>query len=232
MKTILSALLLSFAMTSPSVAAEPDAAALGCKIQKSRAGWLKTLEQTETRWGVSVEAQLSILADEWGLTADDLPAIWRPDWTIPKRGLPSIAPGYQEATWNRYKFQTGNQTASFKSLSDMSDFIGWYISTSASQVGLLSGDAAGVFILWKKGPRYYQSRQWVSDTTMIYRSQHFALQAQQISEGFQTCFERNKNGRLIAEEAEAQNSAEESLIAKITKPFRPWSWKLRRGAAD
>lgn len=242
MKTLLSALMFSLVAASPAVAAEnASASALACKIQKDRTGWLQTLERTESRWGVTVEAQLALIAEEWGYTADDLPSFWRPGWTFPGRSLPSIPPGYQEATWNRYKFETGNKTASFKSFEDMSDFIGWYISTAADQVGLLPGDAGGIYILWKEGPRYYRSNQWVNNAAMIYRSQHFAHQAQQISEGFQTCFVEEPAALETADESPESTPPPETSGRKLQSSrerkkadgiIRQWSWRMKRGPAD
>ena len=72
-----------------------------CAVEHQKSGWLKTLEQTEKRWGVSSEAQLALIAEEWGLAPEDLPPWWRPSWTFPDRRVPGIQPGYFDATWTR-----------------------------------------------------------------------------------------------------------------------------------
>lgn len=231
MKSVLTSFMISASIfAAPLSSHASEETNLACKVQTKRSGWFKTLEQTERRWGISTEAQLAIIADEWGLTAKDLPSIWRPGWSFIGRRAPGLPVGYQDATWNRYKFETGNQSASYKDFSDLSDFIGWYLSSAADIVGLMPGDAAGMYILWKEGPRGYQSRRWLNNTGMIYRSEQFAMRAQEISNGFQTCIEQSHSESSPVTDMSAPSSSINP--SENRKVMRPWSWRYREGRID
>ena len=62
--------------TLPATAAEPltPSQALACRVLENRSDWMDIMEHTQTRWGLSVEAQLALFAEEWQLEADNLPS--------------------------------------------------------------------------------------------------------------------------------------------------------------
>lgn len=202
---------------------DPEQIPFYCELDQKRPGWVKTLQRTEVKWGITTEAQLALIAEEWGLGPNEIPAWWKPAWADAKRGRPSIAPGYLDATWERYEFETGNKHASYKELSDFSDFMGWYVSSAADQVGLLPGDAKGLYILWKRGVRYYQTGHWRTNTAMIYRSENFAERARQIAESMHACPEPK------GKHPTANFWGSFALPEGVARPFRGWSWRSKRG---
>ncbi|GEM_PF-5128294 len=240
-------LIILTSLGSPLAASEPQtpSAWIYCDVQHQRPSWINILERTEVKWGVSVEAQLALIAEEWGLEPGNLPAWWRPAWTDNRRGRPAIAPGYFDATWQRYEYETGNKNASYRELTDLSDFIGWYVASSADQVGLLPGDAQGLYVLWKRGVRYYQSGQWRSNTAMIYRSENFAERARIIGENIHSCLAPIEHVPPPAHGTPQTAGSPPAASARpnapydtfsfpngVAKPFRTWSWRSKRGSLD
>ena len=206
-----------------SAAGENAPASLSCEVKDRRPQWLSEFEDTERRWGVSAEAQLALISEEWGIEAGSLPSAWIPYWLNTSRKRPAIPPGYLDATWRRYEHETGNTHASYKKLSDFSDFIGWYVSSAAQYAGLMPGDAAGMYIVWKRGPKYYAQGGWRSDPALVYRAERFAERAQSLSNELQNC---------PVQLEEAPNASEATTFEQTAPPERgylPWSWKQRRG---
>ena len=220
--TLLSVLALGLTAlpaTSEEVAPPPSFA---CTVVNERSDWIDIFERTDARWGVSVEAQLALIAEEWQIHADNIPSRWRPEWTILDRGEPGIQTGYFEATWQRYQAETNNLHASPNRLANVSDFIGWYFASSSEYVEFLPGDAAAFYIIWRRGPRYYETGQWQRNTGLIYRAQTFAENAQQISHDLQSCpvdhAGSGENRSLSSGEADG-----------VT---RPWTWHRRHSASE
>ena len=213
--------------TLPAAASESmtPSVALACRVLDDRPDWMDIMEHTQTRWGLSVEAQLALFAEEWQLEADKLPSRWRPEWTILDRNEPGIPAGYLDATWNRYVHESGNRGASTRSMHDVSDFMGWYFASSSEFVNILPGDASAFYIAWRRGPEYLRSGAWRSNTGLIYRSQTFAENAAQISEGLQTC-----SAAAELASATADSAGDQSLISRVGTAMRPWSWQYRRTA--
>ena len=216
----LSALILPlFVIAAPaaSAAEDPPAYNLACSVLNDRPDWIDLMERTQTRWGVSVEAQLALFAEEWQLEADDLPARWRPGWSISGRGEPGIPAGYFDATWTRYKHETNNRSASVSSMEDISDFMGWYFASASEFVNIAPGDAAAFYITWRRGPDYLNSGAWRSNTGLIYRSRTFAENAAQIADGLQSC---------------EQEAEEAGLLDRASRVLRPWSWHHRHSTGS
>lgn len=214
--------------TLPATAAEPlrPSEALACRVLDDRPDWMDIMEHTQTRWGLSVEAQLALFAEEWQLEADNLPSRWRPEWTILDRNEPGIPAGYFDATWNRYAHEAGNLGASTRSMRDVSDFMGWYFASSSEFVNILPGDASAFYIAWRRGPEYLRSGAWRSNTGLIYRSQTFAENAAQISEGLQRCSAAPE----LTAATTSDSAGDQSFISSIGTAMRPWSWQYRRTA--
>lgn len=203
---------LLLAQTAASAEEHHPSYDLACSVLNDRPDWVDLMERTQTRWGVSVEAQLALFSEEWQLEADELPARWRPGWSISGRGEPGIPAGYFDATWARYKHETSNRSASVSSMEDISDFIGWYFASASEYVNIAPGDAAAFYITWRRGPEYLSSGAWRSNTGLIYRSRSFAESAAQIAEGLHNC---------------EQETDDAGLLDRASRALRPWSWHHR-----
>ncbi len=215
--------LVSAALPVSAEEAMTPSQTLACRVLDDRPDWIDIMEHTQTRWGLSVEAQLALFAEEWQLEADDLPSRWRPEWTILDRNEPGIPAGYFDATWNRYAHEAGNRGASTRSMRDVSDFMGWYFASASEFVDILPGDASAFYVAWRRGPEYLRSDAWRSNTGLIYRSRTFAENAAQISAGLQTCAE-------LAERDVSEAQGNQSVLSRLGTAMRPWSWQYRRTA--
>ena len=220
-------ILLSSALMLAAPGALSAEKSLVCDVLE-REAWMDAFLATENRWGVSVEAQLALVSEDWQLEQRGLPSRWRPAWTRFDDRTPGIPAGYFDTTWERYEAVTGNRNASPDDISDFSDFIGWYVSSAASYAHVAPDDAAAIHILWRKGPRYYASGAWITDSFVTERAQRFANHAQAISDGFHSCFEPvstddpGHNGGVAA-------SASEKASGSLLPSFSPWRWRQRRG---
>ena len=218
-------MLLSTALLVAAPSAMSADQNMVCKVLE-RDSWMNALLATENRWGVSVEAQLALISEDWQLEQNGLPSRWRPSWTRLNERTPGIPAGYFDTTWERYEAETGNRRASPDKLSDFSDFIGWYVSSAASYAHVAPDDASAIHILWRKGPRYYASGAWMNDSFVTDRAARFAEHAQSISEGFQTCFlPPSAPEELSHEQGQPASDATDGFSLRFT----PWRWRQRRG---
>ena len=231
---ILIATLFVSLIVQPASADQAEGERLACQVLAERADWIDQMRRTEDRWGLSIEAQLALFSEEWQLEADNLPHRWRPEWTVFDRGEPGILPGYFDATWSRYKHETGNQNARVNRFTDISDFMGWYFSSVSQFTRLAPGDAAGFYVIWRRGPDYFGSGAWRSDTGMVYRAQTFAENAAEISSGLQRCTLISEDEQSVSS-YHATNTHEPSVSTQEQTSHssdgdRPWAWHHRHSA--
>lgn len=216
-KSVFLAAFIATGLTGPGFADPDETKPFACELQDKRPDWVRAMTHTENRWGLTTDAQLALISYEWSLEDQQLPSSWRPSWSLPGRAQPGMTPGYFDATWERYKYETGAKNASVRDFADFSDFMGWYLTSTASLTNVLPGDAAGLYILWRRGPRYYTSGEWRRDTGMISQSEKFAYRAQQISDDLASCSIYSEN---------VADSHDQSIIVQAV--YRPWKWVRTR----
>ncbi len=164
-------LLALLAACSGGSEGPPSNAENACAIQYERPGWFRAMYQTQARWGVPVEVQLATLYQE---------SSFRPKAKTPRTfflgfiptGRVSSAYGYAQAidgTWDWYKSDTGRRFASRSNFQDASDFMGWYMSRTTDQYGVLPQDAYNHYLAYHEGHSgygrgSYRRKSWLMNT--------------------------------------------------------------------
>ena len=141
-----------------------------CIIFEQKKNWYKSTKNSFDKWGTPIELQLAIINQESSFTQFAKPERKKIFGIIP--GLrPSTAFGFAQVTnptWDWYKTKTGNKNASRANFSNVTDFIGWYVTQSEEIVGISKKDFYNQYLAyhegqggWKKGT--HQNKKWLID---------------------------------------------------------------------
>lgn len=142
-----------------------------CDIFEDRRGWYAASRESRERWGTPIDVQLAIVHQESRFKRKAKPPRRRILWIFPGP-RPSSAYGYAQAldsTWAEYKRETRNWRADRDDFGDAVDFIGWYTSRSARNIGASRGDAFRLYLAYHEGDGGYRRgtwrrKQWLVDT--------------------------------------------------------------------
>ena len=170
---------------SPAIETLP----LICELMERRDDWLEDAHHTERIWGLPIAHQLAFMIEDWNLKDGKLPSKIRPNWTRSARPTPYVSSGAIEATWNRYRADTGNRNASNNHFSDRLDFLGWYFAQLAPALNIMPNDAANQYILWRKGPDYFVGGKSSSNGWMTLQAETFQNTVEHINVSLQQCSE-------------------------------------------
>ena len=124
-----------------------------CLILKQKRNWIKALKKTEKKWGVTVGMQLAFIKTE---------SNFRPTARTPRKyflglipnGRISSAYGYSQAldgTWKEYQKTTGNKYHRRSNFSHSTNFIGWYVHTTRSKLGIKKDNAYLQYLAYHQG---------------------------------------------------------------------------------
>ena len=130
--------------------------------------WFKTIKNSFNKWGTPIALQLAIINQESSFNQFAKPERKKIFGIIPG-SRPSTAFGFAQVTnptWDWYKTKTGNKNASRANFSDITDFIGWYVTQSEKIVGISKNDFYNQYLAyhegqggWKKGT--HLNKKWL-----------------------------------------------------------------------
>lgn len=146
-------LLLVIIFTSSCATRPPAHPNDSCAIFNDKSNWYKSARRSYKKWGVPIPVQLAIIYQESRFVHDAKPPRKKLLWIIPWKRL-SSAYGYgqaQDATWDRYKKETGNRWADRDDFADVTDFIGWYGNQSYKKSGIAKDDAYNQYLAYHEG---------------------------------------------------------------------------------
>ena len=150
-----------------------------CAIFDQRDGWFnnwqRAAERTERKYGVPVPILMATIYTESG---------FRPRARPPRRYLlgfipwkrPTTAYGYSQAldgTWDKYKRETGNWTASRTNFGDAIDFVGWYHYQTRLQTGIALNNSYDLYLAYYSGPKGYLQGSWRGNSTALAGARRF-----------------------------------------------------------
>ncbi|MCI5048020.1 MAG: transglycosylase SLT domain-containing protein [Aquisalinus sp.] len=133
-----------------------------CAIFAENRSWYRATSKAERKWGVPIEVQLAFIRKESSFDRKARPERGKFLWVLPGK-RPSSALGYAQAldgTWEEYRKKTGNRTASRKNFADATDFIGWYVDSSARRAGISRDDAYSQYLAYHEGAGGYMRGSW------------------------------------------------------------------------
>ncbi|MGH0034940.1 MAG: transglycosylase SLT domain-containing protein [Myxococcota bacterium] len=139
-----------------------------CSIFFEKRSWYRAAKRARERWGVPESVQLAIIHQESSFRARARPPRSRILWIFPGP-RPSSAYGYGQvidATWDRYRRDTGRAGADRDDFADVADFIGWYAVKIERRAGVPRNDAYRLYLAYHEGPRGYvlgnhRSKAWL-----------------------------------------------------------------------
>lgn len=142
-----------------------------CAIKRDRPSWYRDMVASERKWGAPVHVQMATLYQE---------STFRPNAKTPRKfflgfipnGRVSSAYGYSQAinsTWDWYKRDTGRRSAKRNRFSDASDFMGWYMSQTATRNNVAFGDAYNQYLAYHEGHtgfarKSFNRKRWLLST--------------------------------------------------------------------
>jgi len=153
-----------------------------CSIFAERSSWYRAAIAAEERWQTPIALNMAIMFQESSFRSRARPERERFLWVFPG-ARPSSAFGYAQAlesTWQEYRQQSGNGSASRSDFADAVDFIAWYNAKSRRISGIETTDARAFYYAYHEGNAGFQRGSHLRKRWLI----QAADQVQQNSEKF------------------------------------------------
>ena len=160
-------LIITFVISCSTI--EPQMTADSCIIFKEKKFWYKDAKKSYDKWGVPISLQLAIINQESSFNQFAKPKRNKILNLIPWN-RPSSAFGYAQVvdpTWNWYKSKTGNINASRANFSDVTDFIGWYITQSNKMLGIKKNDSYNQYLAYHEGQNGWKNKSYLNKDWLI-----------------------------------------------------------------
>ncbi|QDY68357.1 transglycosylase SLT domain-containing protein [Qingshengfaniella alkalisoli] len=128
-----------------------------CAIVAQRPQYLRAMKKAEKKWGVPVAVQMATIHQESKFDSDARTPHEYFLGVIPM-GRQSSAFGYAQAldgTWDDYKATVGRRGAKRDNINDATDFMGWYMNTTAAKNGISKSDARNQYLAYHEGHAGY-----------------------------------------------------------------------------
>ncbi len=128
-----------------------------CSIIKQRPKYLKAMQSTQRRWGVPVHVQMAVIYQESKFIGNARTPVQYVLGVIPM-GRQSSAYGYAQAldlTWQEYKRSRGGAGSKRDDIKDATDFMGWYMDQTQTDVGIPVTDARNQYLAYHEGRTGY-----------------------------------------------------------------------------
>ena len=164
---ILSSIVFIFMVACTSV--DNINTADSCILFEEKKNWYKSTKNSYKKWNVPISLQLAIVNQESSFNQFAKPKRKRLFGLIP--GLrPSTAFGYAQITnptWSWYKNRTGNSNASRANFSDITDFIGWYVTQSNKMLGIPKNDYYNQYLAYHEGQSGWKKKTFASKKWLL-----------------------------------------------------------------
>ena len=124
-----------------------------CSIVAQRPDYLKAMKRTESRWGVPVAVQMATIYQESKFEARARTPQKFALGVIPM-GRQSTAYGYSQAldgTWEEYQRAEGGRRARRDNIHHATDFMGWYMHLSHTELGIPKSDTQSQYLAYHEG---------------------------------------------------------------------------------
>ena len=139
-----------------------------CSILTERPHYVRAFKQAERQWGVETHVLMAMIYQESKFISDNRPPHVYALGVIPT-GRQSSALGYSQAldgTWDEYRDARGGRGANRTNIRDAVDFMGWYMSLTVRENGILMNDTYNQYLAyhdgrtgWRRGT--YRSKPWL-----------------------------------------------------------------------
>ncbi len=169
-KTLITILAIGFlVLLGCATRPRPDHVENICSVFMQYPDWYRDAKQCETRWGVPVAVQMSIINQESSFSARAAPPRKKLLWIIPWK-RPTSAYGYSQAlknTWKEYQLKTGNGDGKRHDFAAATDFIGWYSHQAHLQANILVNNPYALYLAYHEGIGGYSKRTYLKKPWLI-----------------------------------------------------------------
>ena len=160
-----------------------------CAILDERPQYLTAMRSTERRWGVPIHVQMATFHQESRFVSNARTPYQFALGVIPM-GRQSSAYGYGQAldgTWDEYRQDTGRSFARRTSMSDASDFMGWYMNRTMERNGVALTDARNQYLAYHEGHRGFARGSYRNKSWLVRVANRVDARAQMYEEQLATC---------------------------------------------
>lgn len=160
-----------------------------CSVIKQRPQYLRAMRATQSKWGVPISVQMAILYQESKFIGNARTPHQYALGVIPM-GRQSSAYGYAQAldsTWDDYKKDQRKRGARRDNIRDATDFMGWYIDQTASDLGISKADAENQYLAYHEGRRGYANQSYLSKGWLVDVAARVGSRAQMYREQLRRC---------------------------------------------
>lgn len=160
-----------------------------CAILDERPQYLSAMRATERKWGVPIHVQMATFHQESRFVSNARTPYQFALGVIPM-GRQSSAYGYGQAldgTWDEYRQDTGRSFARRTSMSDASDFMGWYMNRTMERNGVALTDARNQYLAYHEGHRGFARGSYRNKSWLVRVAGRVDARAQMYEEQLATC---------------------------------------------
>ncbi|MEW8324286.1 MAG: transglycosylase SLT domain-containing protein [Candidatus Thiodiazotropha taylori] len=186
-----SLLLLNSCSSSP-----PKNTADACHIFEEKSDWYEASQSSFEKWGVPIHLQLAFIHQESRFRHDAKPPREKLFWFIPWFRK-SSAYGYaqvKDSTWDWYREKTGNRWADRDDYEDAVDFIGWYVKTTHSKLGISKWDPYRQYLAYHEGHGGYAKGSYKKKPWLTKVARRVESNAKRYRQQIAGCRSRLENG--------------------------------------
>jgi len=140
-----------------------------CTIVDQRPSYLRAFRATERKWGVPVPVLMAVMYQESRFVGNARPPHRYALGVIPI-GRQSSALGYSQAldaTWAEYQRDEGGNGARRTNIGDATDFMGWYMDETQTELGIALNDTRNQYLAYHDGRAGYRRGTWRAKPWLI-----------------------------------------------------------------
>lgn len=156
-----------------------------CAILTERSNYVGAFRAAERKWGVEPHVLMAMIYQESKFISNARTPHQYALGVIPI-GRQSSAFGYSQAldgTWREYQQSEGGFGARRDDIRDATDFMGWYMTQTANEIGIPLNDVRNQYLAYHEGRTgfmrgTYRSKSWlvriageITDRAVMYESQ-------------------------------------------------------------
>lgn len=189
MSRVLRGLGLCLLLASCAAGTAPRNLDNACALAREKPAYARAMKATAEQWGVPAHVQMATIYHESRFIRNARTPQRYALGIIPT-GRQSTAYGYSQAldgTWDEYRRATRNGAARRDRIEDATDFIGWYMDTSARRLGIAKTDAASQYLAYHEGRAGYQRGSHNAKPWLITRSREVASRAARYERQLEGC---------------------------------------------
>lgn len=160
-----------------------------CSVIRQRPTYLSAMQAAQRKWGVPISVQMAVLYQESKFIGNARTPHQYALGVIPM-GRQSSAYGYAQAldsTWDDYRHEQHRSGARRDNIRDATDFMGWYMDGSTTDLGISKTDAESQYLAYHEGRTGYLNQSYKSKGWLVTIAQRVGARAAMYHTQLVTC---------------------------------------------